>query len=226
MDDFELPENPAQLDGSRALAQVRKSHVDAYRHADTLRKLSALTAVARAAERLSEALGQQQKMADAIAEHLFADVIPEIMDDHGIDSLALTDKDAIKLKDDVKAAITQENRRDALAALIELDHDGVIKWGLNITIDRGTSVADVDKAREQLRELGFPSTDNSSVHASTLCALAREMLTDGYDMSQPTPAMLEKGDERSLASLLSLFVRRRAAIVTAKGKASRKKKQA
>jgi|WetSurMetagenome_2_1015567.scaffolds.fasta_scaffold52292_2 hypothetical protein len=224
MDD--LPEDAALLNGAHSLAQARAELSAAYRRPDVIKKLTALAAVAVYAEALSEALGKQQKIVDALAESLLTDVIPEIMEDSGLDSFALSDNSSIKLKDDVKAAISHANRLDALEALIEIDQGDVIKWGLAISIDRGTSVTDVQAARSALGDLGFPTSDVSTVHAQTLCALARELLAEGYDLSQPTPAMAERGDERSLASLLSLFIRQRAAIVTAKGKGGGKKKSA
>lgn len=220
----ELPEDPATLNGAAMLAQARAAQSAAFGQPDTIKKLTALAAVATYAEELSELLGRQQKLVDALAERLLVDVIPEIMEDSSLDSFALSDKSSVKLKDDVKATISQANRLDALDALIEIDQGDVIKWGLLISVDRGTSVSDVQAARAALGDLGFPTSDASTVHPQTLSALARELLEEGYDLSQPTPAMLARGDERPLASLLSLFVRRRAAIVTAKGRGRSNKK--
>lgn len=221
-DEFDIPADAAQLNGSTALAKVREAERLAYHQPDMLHKLAALVRAARAAEALADALGEQQKLASAIAKGLFGEIIPDMMDDAGIDSLALTDKDAIKLKDDVKAAISKDNRERALEALIELGHGDVIKWGLHIPVDRGTSVADVREIRKQLQELGYPSGDDSGVHPQTLSALARELLAEGFDLDQPTPNMRERGDNRTVAELLSLYVQRKAAIVAAQGKKTRK----
>ena len=88
----------------------------------------------------------------------------------------------IKVKRDIKASLPGQDRvEDRLSAfrwLVEQGHGGVIKNNVTVALDRGADER-ADALVVELRGKGFDVESKKDVHASTLSALARELMAAG-----------------------------------------------
>jgi hypothetical protein len=90
----------------------------------------------------------------------------------------LLDKSTVRIKEDVYAGITEENREAAFEWLETTDNDGIIKNEVKCAFGKGQ-----DEQAKQLLELleknGHSFTNTRNVHPQTLKAFVREQLKEG-----------------------------------------------
>jgi hypothetical protein len=220
----EIPSAAQDVDGSKFIKMVKEQFDSVEKQKDTLKKLAALGQGLDLAERLQTAIEEQLVYVKGLVFLAQYKLIPDLMDEAEVPFFGLKDGSEVNVVSDVKANITKERRAAALDWLIEKGHSGVIKWEVSLPLDKGTSPADVKRHMAELKALGYAPTDESTVHAQTLSALARELLEAGTDLNERSEAMKERNDERTPAQLIGLFHRRKAVIVKAKTKKTRKKK--
>ena len=111
--------------------------------------------------------------------------LPEAMDQAGISEFTTTDGAKVKVAPIVQGSLPKEysKRATALDWLRKNGHEGLIKREISVAFGKGQDdVASllVNKINELLQseEVDAPVEDNPSVHPQTLCAWAREMITE------------------------------------------------
>jgi len=137
--------------------------------------------VARAEASLSRA---KKKLA-RLSEY----VIPDVMEEMGINEYKTNDGLTITLKQAIRASISEINRSDAFGWMTDHDHEAMIKT--SIVIEKPALLDDFDNA-EQIKEAlqfvmdSLPSSENKSIHSSTLSAFIRDKLEDGEEIPMDT----------------------------------------
>jgi hypothetical protein len=107
--------------------------------------------------------------------------VPELMDQIGIEEFRTSTGLFIKVKEDVRAYISQERSAEALAWLREHNHASLIKRTVSIQFGRGEDEV-AETVRQNLTEQGFLVDDKSAVHNMTLRSFVREQLRTGIDI--------------------------------------------
>lgn len=116
-------------------------------------------------------------------------VIPDVMEEMGINEYKTNDGLTIKLKQAIRASISEVNRSDAFGWMTDHDHEAMIKT--SIVIEKPALLDDYDNAAELTAALSLittslPSTENKSIHPSTLSAFVRDKLEDGEEIPLDT----------------------------------------
>jgi len=116
-------------------------------------------------------------------------VIPDVMEEMGINEYKTNDGLTIKLKQAIRASIAEVNRADAFDWMTDHDHEAMIKT--SIVIEKPALLDDFENADElkealQLVMDNLPSTENKSIHSSTLSAFVRDKLEDGEEIPLDT----------------------------------------
>lgn len=116
-------------------------------------------------------------------------VIPDVMEEMGISEYKTNDGLTIKLKQAIRASIAEVNRADAFGWMTDHDHEAMIKT--SIVIEKPALLDDFENADElkealQLVMDSLPSTENKSIHSSTLSAFVRDKLEDGEEIPLDT----------------------------------------
>lgn len=116
-------------------------------------------------------------------------VIPDVMEEMGINEYKTNDGLTIKLKQAIRASIAEVNRSDAFGWMTDHDHEAMIKT--SIVIEKPALLDDFENADElkealQLVMDNLPSTENKSIHSSTLSAFVRDKLEDGEEIPLDT----------------------------------------
>jgi len=116
-------------------------------------------------------------------------VIPDVMEEMGINEYKTNDGLTIKLKQAIRASISELNRSDAFGWMTDHDHDAMIKT--SIVIEKPALLDDFENADElkealQLVMQNLPSSENKSIHSSTLSAFVRDKLEDGEEIPLDT----------------------------------------
>lgn len=116
-------------------------------------------------------------------------VIPDVMEEMGITEYKTNDGLTIKLKQAIRASIAEVNRSDAFGWMTDHDHEAMIKT--SIVIEKPALLDDFENADElkealQLVMDNLPSTENKSIHSSTLSAFVRDKLEDGEEIPLDT----------------------------------------
>ena len=137
------------------------------------------------AERVTEA---RKKAEDQLAkikqaeDRLLNKDIPELLAKMRLDECTTASGIKIKVKRDIKASLPGqdrvEDRLNAFRWLVEQGHGGVIKNNVTVALDRGADER-ADALVVELRGKGFDVESKKDVHASTLSALARELIAAG-----------------------------------------------
>jgi len=126
------------------------------------------------AERALKALKQRHS---TIADEL----LPELMDELGIDKFETKDGLKIDVSEKIRASISKANQPAAFAWLEEHGHAGLIKSEVKVAMGKGeTEVA--AQAMAALIEAGLQPEAKYAVHPQTLGAWVREMLEEGEDI--------------------------------------------
>ncbi len=116
-------------------------------------------------------------------------VIPDVMEEMGINEYKTNEGLTIKLKQAIRASISEVNRSDAFGWMTDHDHEAMIKT--SIVIEKPALLDDFENADElkealQLVMDNLPSTENKSIHSSTLSAFIRDKLEDGEEIPLDT----------------------------------------
>ena len=111
------------------------------------------------------------------------------MEEMGINEYKTNDGLTIKLKQAIRASISEVNRSDAFGWMTDHDHEAMIKT--SIVIEKPALLDDFENADElkealQLVMDNLPSTENKSIHSSTLSAFVRDKLEDGEEIPLDT----------------------------------------
>lgn len=135
--------------------------------------------------RAEASLSQAKKRLARLSEY----VIPDVMEEMGINEYKTNDGLTIKLKQAIRASISEVNRSDAFGWMTDHNHEAMIKT--NIVIERPALLDDFDNAEELKKALQLvmdilPSTENKSIHSSTLSAFVRDKLEDGEEIPLDT----------------------------------------
>jgi len=107
--------------------------------------------------------------------------IPELMDSVGMEEFTTTSGLRIRVRENIRASISQANAADAFAWLRENGHEALIKRQVTVMFGKGED-AEAAETIKALEERKLPVDDKSSVHASTLAKFVREKLEAGEDV--------------------------------------------
>lgn len=137
------------------------------------------------AARAEDSLNRAKKKLARLSEY----VIPDVMEEMGINEYKTNDGLTIKLKQAIRASISEVNRSDAFGWMTDHDHEAMIKT--SIVIEKPALLDDFENADElkealQLVMDNLPSTENKSIHSSTLSAFVRDKLEDGEEIPLDT----------------------------------------
>lgn len=147
-------------------------------------RLHALVQDFRAAEQQVSLLEAELKQAEAAVRTLRETLIPELMQQLGTDIYRLPqDGTVIEITDDVKAAITVDNREAAYEWLESNGHGGLIKRTIVVAFNRDQEEA-AKKLREQLEKQYAGVKQDVSVHGQTLTAWARRRRQAGEEIPE------------------------------------------
>jgi hypothetical protein len=138
-------------------------------------------AAERASEARKRAEDQLQKCKQA-EDRLLQKEIPELLASMHLDKCTTSSGIEVTVKRDVKASLPGHDRVEArvgaLRWLIDHGHGGVIKNVVTVDLDRGEDER-ADELVVELRSKGFEPIAKKDVHAQTLGALVRELMTEG-----------------------------------------------
>lgn len=126
------------------------------------------------AERALKALKQRHS---TIADEL----LPELMDELGIDKFETKDGLKIDVSEKIRASISKANQPAAFAWLEEHGHAGLIKAEIKVAFAKG-DVETAAAVSNMLQIEGFDPEAKYGVHPQTLGAWVREMLEEGEDI--------------------------------------------
>lgn len=161
-----------------------------------------LGAVGELSQRLEKALEKKAwyeakvKEAAVEIEQLVATDLVNAMDACNMKKFTTIGGTLIEVTQVVAGSIPAKNLTEALAWLRTHKHEGLIKTALSISLGKGeTALAETVKA--QLTALGVKVESKETVHAQTLGAWAREMMSRGQSLPQ---------------DLLGIYVGRRATV--------------
>ena len=117
---------------------------------------------------------------------------------NGMTRFDLKDGSQIKIKDDIFCSIPVDKKADALKWLEENGHAGLIKHDVKVSFAKG----EYDEADKLIKVLNknfknIPYDENSTVHAQTLKAFAK----DQYKLGQTLPEQLFNVYEASIAKV-------------------------
>ena len=119
-------------------------------------------------------------------------MLPEQMEELGIENITLKDGSKISLQKYYKAKIPEPLWHDAVQWLEENNHDGIIKAGFSVSFPKGEK-DNAKKAADLLRQHGIPVIVQDSIHHSTLRAFVREQI----EQKEPLPRELFGVEEGS-----------------------------
>ena len=106
-------------------------------------------------------------------------VLPDAMQFADLAEFKTRDGTLLKLKDDVKASITEANRTAAHAWLRAHGHGGVIKTVYEVDARAMQGTEREDDFMQAMEELGLEAIPKEAIHYQTLQALVRELLEAG-----------------------------------------------
>jgi hypothetical protein len=163
--DYGSDADPDQAVVARAFADLDRLTLEAERASDARK---------RAEDHL-----QKCKQAE---DRLLTKEIPELLALMRLKECVTSSGIEVTVKRDIKASLPGHDRIEArlgaLRWLIEQGHGGVIKNVVSIDLDRGED-ARADELVVELRAKGFEPIAKKDVHAQTLGALVRELMTEG-----------------------------------------------
>ena len=110
------------------------------------------------------------------------EILPEKMEEIGITEFKTPEGLKVKVKEEIRAHITKENKPKSHDWLEKNGHGGIIKMNVMVPFSKG----EYEKARELVKILETShdrlSTVDRSVHHQTLLAFIKEQLADGKDI--------------------------------------------
>lgn len=145
-------------------------------------ELDRLTLAAERATEVRKRAEDQLQKAKQAEDRLLAKEIPELLASMRLKECTTASGIEVKIKREIKASLPGlervEARLGAFRWLVDNGHAGVIKNNVAITLDRGED-ARADELVVELRAKGFEVEAKKDVHAGTLGALVRELMTEG-----------------------------------------------
>tara|TARA_Y100000004_G_scaffold119482_1_gene134253 strand:- start:4671 stop:5243 length:573 start_codon:yes stop_codon:yes gene_type:complete len=107
--------------------------------------------------------------------------LPEAMQEANLAEIVLTNGAKISVKPFYKGYISEENREDAMAWLVDNNHGSLIKN--EVTLKFGKDEDEKAAATvEQLKQQGLDPNVKQGVHPQTLNAFIKEQITGGKDI--------------------------------------------
>lgn len=155
------------------------SQIKAQPGAQLAATVNALVDQLRAAQQRAEAAQAEYEAAAKEVDRLAMVEIPDTM--AGVESITLEDGSILKVKDDVKASITVDNRPEAHAWLRNAGHGSVIKEALLVDL-RGLTPVARDVLEMVISDNDITAEPVESVHPSTLKSLVKELLGEGTQL--------------------------------------------
>jgi hypothetical protein len=168
--------NPPDMDGLARLSQLADDLFEA--ETDVINKAAELKVAQNKVKNLSEF------------------VIPEAMEELGMDVIVTKSGLKVEVKDALSAKKLTHRHADALKWLRDNNQGGLIKTAVTVPFSAG-SEGDADELVEQLAGEGFAASKGSEVHHSSLAAAIRTMLAEGIDV----PMDLLGGYQRRIATI-------------------------
>jgi hypothetical protein len=164
------------MDGLARLSQLAEDLFDAE------------TDVVNKAAELKAAQGKVRNLAEA--------VIPEAMEELGMDVIVTKSGLKVEVEDKLSAKKLTHRHDAALKWLRDNNQAGLIKTAVSVPFSAG-SEGDADELVEQLAGEGFAAAKAVEVHHSSLAAAIRSMLAEGVDV----PMELLGGFQRRVATI-------------------------
>jgi hypothetical protein len=142
--------------------------------------MSLARALESAAEDRAEAEAEL-KATQATEREIGEKLIPDLMDELGVESFTTTDGKTITLRETIRASVPKANIDQAYSWLATNGHGEIIKRVLSVPLGRdSTERAEMLKAT--LSDLELPFGEAKKVEPSTLRALIRELLESGAEV--------------------------------------------
>ncbi len=116
-------------------------------------------------------------------DHITTRSIPELLDTMHMKKCTMADGTAVEIEQKIRASLPSRDKKPAERAagiqwLIDNGHGGCVKNHVGIDLDRGDD-ARADDLVVRLTTEGFSVNADKDVHAQTLSALVRELLSEG-----------------------------------------------
>ena len=111
--------------------------------------------------------------------------LPEAMQEANLAEIVLTNGSKISVKPFYKGYISEENREDAMAWLVDNNHGSLIKNEVTLKFGKDED----EKATvtvEQLKQQGLDPNVKQGVHPQTLNAFIKEQIIGGKDIPAET----------------------------------------
>lgn len=163
----------------------------------TLGELSALAHALVAADREVEAVEEKLKQSKEVARQLREESIPMAMAELGLNEVRLDSGERVTVKQDVRIFSASDKCNEAYAWLEENGFGGLIKTEVVLHFTRGELEA-AKLLAEKLKQEGYETDLDRSVHYQTMRAFLREQLFEKANASLPlelfgaTPVWLAK----------------------------------
>lgn len=123
----------------------------------------------REVERAEASLKELKKHVEDIQRVL----IPELMEELGMDSITTESGLKISIRHVVRASITDKNRDAAVAWFRKEGLDRMLTNQFVLKLKKGQA-AQAEKLREKIEEIGLPYENKQTVHHSTLSSFVKE----------------------------------------------------
>ncbi|RKZ72469.1 MAG: hypothetical protein DRQ48_00225 [Gammaproteobacteria bacterium] len=143
----------------------------------SLEKLSTLAQDQWEAEKRVRIKEQELKDAKKAERKISEELIPDLMDELGIEEFTTSAGIAVSVKENIRASISKDNAPAAFTWLRKNGHAGLIKRAITVIAkndEQGTEIMG------QLDD--YDVSDKAAVHAGTLSAWVREKLAAGEDI--------------------------------------------
>lgn len=163
---------------------------------DGLARLSQLADDLFDAETDVNRLEAEKKVATDKVKSLSEFVIPEAMEELGMDVIVTKSGLKVEVENKLSAKKLTHLHAAALQWLRDNDQGGLIKTMVGVPFSAG-SEGDADELVEQLSGEGLAAIKSVEVHHSSLAAAIRTMLEEGVDV----PMKLLRGFQRRVASI-------------------------
>lgn len=128
-----------------------------------------------------DTLAVKQAELESRRDEILRRLIPEMMEQAGLESFKMANGATIGVKNEIKASISQANAPKAFAWLTEHDFDGIIKTKVISAFGRG-ELEEAQKLLDQLESDGVDAALKQEVHPSTLKSFVKERLEEGDDI--------------------------------------------
>ena len=110
-------------------------------------------------------------------------LLPEAMTNVGMKKFTMANGFNVTIKDDILASIRADYKEAAYNWLEEHKLGGIIKDKVEVTFGKGDSELAADVV-SYCQAKGYPVTNNQSVHAGTLKATIKEVMTTGVQFPE------------------------------------------